>query len=257
MLNKKYKFKRRPEKEMIFGTRAVIEAIEAGKEIDKILIRRDMSNALLRELQSILTNRTVAIQRVPVEKLNLITSKNHQGVVAFISPIVLQRIENIIPTLYEKAKTPFLLMLDGITDVRNLGAIVRTAECAGVDAIIIPSKGGASLNADAVKTSAGALLNIPICKEEDLAECIAFLQSSGLKICAATEKVEKKYTSIDMQLPICLIMGSEEDGISPHLLRMCDEKVSIPIIGKIKSLNVSVAAGILIYEIVRQRQQNE
>lgn len=238
---------------MIFGTRAVIEAIEAGKEIDKILLRRDMSNTLLRELQHILADRVVPIQRVPIEKLNLITSKNHQGVIAFISPIVLQKIENIIPLLYEEGKTPFVLMLDGITDVRNLGAIARTAECAGVDAIIIPAKGGAALNADAVKTSAGALLNIPVCKEEELEECIQFLQSSGLNICAATEKATKNYTTVDMQSPTCLVMGSEEDGISPHLLRMCNEKVSIPIAGKIASLNVSVAAGILIYEVIRQR----
>lgn len=248
-----YKFKRRPEKEMIFGTRAVIEAIQAGKEFDKILIRRDMTNELSRELYAALQGRAVAFQKVPLDKLNQITTKNHQGVIAFISPVTFQRIEDIIPTIYEQGSVPLVIVLDEITDVRNFGAIARTAECAGVDAIVIPARGGASVNADAVKTSAGALLSIPVCKEQNLKNALQFLQSSGLKIVGATEKGDKNYTQASMTEPLAILMGSEEDGISPEHLRLCDEQVKIPITGKIQSLNVSVAAGIMMYEAVRQR----
>ncbi len=253
MQQKKYKFKRRPEKEMIFGTRAVIEAVQAGKEIDKVMIKREMGNTLSRELQSILKGKPIQIQRVPSEKLNQITDKNHQGVIAFISPIVTQKIEDIIPLLYEQGKNPFILLLDGVTDMRNFGAIVRTAECAGVDAIVIGIKGGVALNADAIKTSAGALMNIPVCREENLIDCVEFLQASGLKICSATEKADLNYTKVDMKEPICVVMGSEEDGISKQILNRSDYKVAIPIKGKIQSLNVSVAGGIFLYEVVRQR----
>lgn len=251
--NKPYKYKRRPEKEMIFGIRAVIEAIQAGKEFDKILIRRDMTNELSRELQAVLVGKAVTIQKVPIEKLNQITNKNHQGVIAFISPIQFQKIEDIIPFVYEQAKTPFVIILDGITDVRNFGAIARTAECAGADAIVIPSRGAASINADAVKTSAGALLSIPVCRENNLRYVIDFLKSSGLKVIAATEKAQKTYSEVAYTSPIALLMGSEEDGIAPEHLRLCNEQVQIPVLGKIQSLNVSVAAGVMMYEVVNQR----
>lgn len=251
--NKNYKFKRRPEKEMIFGTRAVIEAIQAGQEIEKILIRRDMTNELSRELNTALNGRPVTLQKVPVEKLNQITTKNHQGVIAFISPVLFQRLEDIIPLVYEEARTPFILVLDDITDVRNFGAIARTAECTGIDAIVVPMRGGASINADAVKTSAGALLSIPVCREQNLKEALVFLRMSGLKIIGATEKGKKLYTESTMNEPIAIVMGSEENGIAPEHLNLCDELVKLPILGTIQSLNVSVAAGVMMYEAVRQR----
>ncbi len=250
---KQYKEKRRPEKEMIFGIRAVIEAIQAGKDIDKILIRRDMTSELGRELSSIMKETVIPVQKVPVEKLNRITSKNHQGVIAYISPVTYQRMEDIIPGIYEEGRVPFIVVLDGITDVRNFGAIARTCECAGVDAIIIPAKGGAPINPDAVKTSAGALLSIPVCREESLKNALIFIKNSGIKLIAATEKASKNYTDIIFSDPVAIIMGSEEDGVDPENLRLCDETTCIPLLGKIESLNVSVAAGIMIYEAIRQR----
>ena len=253
MENRKFKEKRRPEKEMIFGIRAVIEAVQAGKEIEKILIRRELNNELAKLLYSELKQTTIHVQRVPQEKLNLLTSKNHQGVIAFISPVKFQDLEDIIPFLYENGKTPLILALDGITDVRNFGAIARTAECAGVDAILIPNKGGAAINADAIKTSAGALLNIPICRTDDMQNSLMFLANSGLKLVAATEKAKKNYTEINYTDPLAFILGSEEKGIAPEHLKLCNEQSKIPFFGKIQSLNVSVAAGVLIYEVIRQR----
>ena len=248
-----YKNKQRPEKDMIFGIRAVIEAVQAGKDIDKILMRRDMTSELSRELFNALTGRKIPVQYVPIEKLNHITTKNHQGVVAFISPITYQNIEDIIPGIYEEGRMPFIVVLDGVTDIRNFGAIARTCECAGVDAIVIPTKGGASINPDAVKTSAGALMTIPVCREENLGNALKFLVSSGLKLVAASEKATKNYTSASLKEPIAIVMGSEDEGVNSDHLRLCDEMVSIPMLGSIGSLNVSVAAGVLIYETVRQR----
>ena len=251
-----YNHKQRPEKDMIFGIRAVIEAIQAGKEIDKILMRRDMTSELARELFATLNGIEVPIQKVPMEKLNRITTKNHQGVVAFISPVTYQRIEDIIPGIYEEGRMPFIVVLDGITDVRNFGAIARTCECAGVDAIVIPTKGGAAINADAVKTSAGALLSIPVCREASLNNALKYLASSGIKLIAATEKAVQNYTESVLDGPVAIVMGSEDEGVSSDLLRICDDMVRIPLLGSIDSLNVSVAAGVLIYEVVRQRQIN-
>ncbi len=239
---------------MIFGIRAVIEAIQAGKDIDKILLRRDMTSELSRELFAVIKDTVIPVQKVPVEKLNRITMKNHQGVIAFISPVTYQRIEDIIPSIYEEGRNPFIVVLDNVTDVRNFGAIARTCECGGVDAIIIPSKGGAAINSDAVKTSAGALLSIPVCREENLKNTLKFLSASGIKLVAATEKATQDYTETNFSDPVAIIMGSEDDGVSPEHLRLCDETVRIPLLGKIESLNVSVAAGIMIYEGVRQRQ---
>lgn len=248
-----YKNKQRPEKDMIFGIRAVIEAIQAGKEIDKILMRRDMTSELSRELFAALNGMHVPVQYVPLEKLNKLTVKNHQGAIAFISPVAYQRIEDIIPGIYEQGKMPFIVVLDGITDVRNFGAIARTCECAGVDAIVIPSKGGASISADAIKTSAGALLSIPVCREENLGNALKFLVASGIKLVAASEKATKNYTQAILSEPVVFIMGAEDEGVSPDHLRLCDEMVSIPMSGNIASLNVSVATGVLLYEAVRQR----
>jgi rRNA methylase, putative, group 3 len=241
------------EKEMIFGIRAVIEAIEAGKEIDKVIVKRELQGDLSKELFAILKTHDVAVQRVPMERLDRFTRKNHQGVIAFLSAITYERIEDIIPFLYEKGKDPFILLLDGITDVRNFGAIARTCEVAGVDAIVIPAKGSVTVNADAVKTSAGALLKIPVCKEQSLTSAIQFLKNSGVKVVAATERGAANYTEMDYSGPIAVVMGAEDVGVSNDNLRIVDNLVKIPQFGTIGSLNVSVAAGILIYEVIRQK----
>lgn len=243
------------EDEMIFGIRAVIEAIEAGKEIDKLLIKKDLQGELSRELFNVLKGRHIPVQRVPIEKLNRITRKNHQGVIAYTTQITYQHIEDIVPTLFEEGKNPFFVLLDGLTDVRNFGAIARTAECAGVDAIIIPSKNSVSVNADAIKTSAGALHTIPVCREENITKTIKYLKNCGIHIAGATEKGNRSYTKGTYDGPVCLIMGAEDRGIPQEHLALCDEWVKIPILGHIGSLNVSVAAGVLIYEIVKQRNE--
>lgn len=239
--------------EMIFGARAVIEAIQAGKEIDKVLIKKDIQSDLSKELLAALKETFIPVQRVPVERINRITKKNHQGVIAFISPITYQRTEDIVPFLFEQGKNPLLIMLDGLTDVRNFGAIARTCECAGVDAIIIPNKNSVSVNADAIKTSAGALHTLPVCREANLRNTIKFLKDSGFKIIAATEKGDYDYTKADYEGPTCIIMGAEDTGVSYDNLALCDEWVKIPMLGTIESLNVSVAAGVLIYEAIKQR----
>lgn len=239
---------------MIFGIRAVAEAISAGKEVDKILIRKDLTGELAGELFEMLRGSNIVVQRVPQEKLNSITRKNHQGVIAFISPINYQPVEEIVASLYEQGKVPFIIVLDHLTDVRNFGAIARTAECAGVDAIIIPSKGSVSVTADAVKTSAGALMNIPVCRVQSLYNCVKYLKDCGLQIMGASEKSNINYTDADMTTPLALVMGAEDKGISTEILSLTDTTVSLPQYGKIASLNVSVAAGVMIYEVLRQRK---
>ncbi|MEG1587218.1 MAG: 23S rRNA (guanosine(2251)-2'-O)-methyltransferase RlmB, partial [Bacteroidales bacterium] len=240
--------------ETIFGIRAVIEAIQAGKEIDKVMVKIGLEGELAKELFQALRDTDIPVQRVPMERLNRITRKNHQGVIALVSAVTYQKLENIIPMLYEEGRMPFIVVLDGITDVRNFGAIARTCECAGVDAIVIPEKGSVTVNADAVKTSAGALHHIPVCREKSVNEALRFLQESGFKLIAATEKAAQSYTQTHDYLdPCAIVMGSEDTGISNENLRICDSLVSIPQFGEIGSLNVSVAAGILLYEAVRQR----
>lgn len=240
------------EKEMIFGIRAVIEAVEAGKEIDKVIVKRELQGDLFKELSTVLKAHDIPMQKVPIERIDRFTRKNHQGVIAFLSAITYEKIEDIVPFLYEQGKNPFILVLDGITDVRNFGAIARTCEVAGVDAIVIPARGSVTVNADAVKTSAGALLKIPVCKEQNLTEAIQFLKNSGVKVVAATERAANYYTDSDFTGPIALVMGSEDTGVSTENLRICDELVRIPQFGTIGSLNVSVAAGVLVYEVIRQ-----
>lgn len=239
--------------EMIFGVRAVIEAIEAGKEIDKILVKKDIQSDLSKELFAAVKGTNIFVQRVPVERINRITTKNHQGVLAFVSAVTYYKVEDVVPTLFEEGKVPFFVMLDGVTDVRNFGAIARTCECAGVDAIIIPSRNSVSVNADAMKTSAGALHTLPVCKEQSLTTAIKYLKDSGFKIVAATEKGDYDYTKANYKDPLCIIMGAEDTGVSYDHLALCDEWIKIPLFGKIESLNVSVAAGVLIYEAVKQR----
>ena len=239
--------------EMIFGVRAVLEAIDAGKEIDKILIKRDILSELSRELFAAVKGTNIPVQRVPVEKLNRITRKNHQGVIAFVSAVEYASVETFVPYLFEEGKDPLLVLLDGITDVRNFGSIARTCECAGVDAIIIPSHGSVTVNADAVKTSAGALHTLPVCREKNITETIKYLKASGFRIVCATERGKINYTQSDFNVPVCIVMGAEDTGIPSEHLALCDDWVSIPQYGKIESLNVSVATAVILYEAVRQR----
>lgn len=246
----------RPQKkndDIIFGIRALIEAINSGKEIDKVLLKKGEGGDLFREAFDLIRLHKIPFQFVPLEKLNRITRKNHQGVIAFVSPVTFYDVENFLPTVFEEGKNPLVLVLDQVTDVRNFGAIVRTAECAGVHAILIPDKGAARINADAVKTSAGALHYVPVCRTFDLAKSVLFLQQSGLKVIAATEKSSNNYSRVDYSGPVAIVMGSEESGIDRRILDIADERVQIPVLGQIQSLNVSVAAGLLVYEAVRQR----
>lgn len=237
----------------IFGLRPVIEAIEAGKTIDKLFVQKGLKGEIFSELRKLISHYEIPTQYVPVEKLNRLTRKNHQGVFAFISPIEFHSIENILPQIWEAGKNPFLLILDRVSDVRNFGAIARTAECVGVDAIIIPQKGSASVNADAVKTSTGALYNIPVCREASLRKVFTFLQESGIQIVSATEKASEYIYDVDYTSPTAIVMGSEEDGISDDLIKISDQIVKLPMFGKTSSLNVSVACGAFMYEVVRQR----
>ncbi|MBD5191889.1 MAG: 23S rRNA (guanosine(2251)-2'-O)-methyltransferase RlmB [Barnesiella sp.] len=237
----------------IFGIRAVMEAIEAGKEIDKVLMSKDLEGDLAMELMALIRQRGIVCKKVPVEKINRITRKNHQGVVAMLSAITYHRLEHLVPQLYEEGLLPFVVVLDGITDVRNFGAIARTCECAGVNAIVIPERDSVSVGGDAVKTSAGALLHIPVCRERNTLSAVRYLRDAGYQVVAASEKAEINYTQGDFTTPVAIVMGSEDTGISPEVLRQCDTLVGIPQFGKIGSLNVSVAAGIMMYEVVRQR----
>ena len=242
--------------EYIFGIRAVIEAIESGKDIDKVLIKKDLKSELAAELFAKMKEYSIVGQRVPVDRINRITKKNHQGVVAILSAITFASLDNVVPELYEKGETPLVVILDGITDVRNFGAIARTCECAGVNAIVISERNSAGVNGDAVKTSAGALLHIPVCREKTALNAVKYLKDSGFQIVGATEKGAVNYTKIDYAVPTAIVMGAEDVGISVDILKICDSYAAIPQFGHISSLNVSVAAGILIYEAVRQRIAN-
>ena len=241
------------EENHIFGIHAVIEAIKAGKEIDKILIQRGLSGQLFNELRKVLQGTEIPYQLVPPEKINRITKKNHQGVIAFISEIEYFKAEDILDRTFTAGRIPLVLILDKVTDVRNFGAIARTAECAGVDMLIVPQRGSAQLNADAIKTSAGALHRIPVCREYNLKETIRFLKDSGLQIVACHEKTDTLMYALDFKVPTAIIMGSEDSGISGEYLRLCTDAVKIPMSGNIASLNVSVATGIVLYEVIRQR----
>ena len=240
-------------KDYIFGTRAIIEALEAGKTLDKIMVKRDGSNVLLNELFEKAKLYNVPVIKVPVEKLNRVTRKNHQGAIAILSPVTYHKLEDLVPEIYERGDVPFCVILDGVTDARNFGAIARTCECAGVDFIVIPERNSASVTSDSIKASAGALFHIPVCREKDLSRSVSFLKDSGYKIIGASEKAIENYTEMDMKVPLAIVMGAEDTGISIDILRKCDDLVSIPIKGKIGSLNVGVATGVLVYEVVRQR----
>jgi 23S rRNA (guanosine2251-2'-O)-methyltransferase len=241
-------------KNLIFGTRAVIEALRAGTDIERVLIKKEPGGEAIGELMKALRESTVPYQYVPIEKLNSITQKNHQGIIAFISEVEYQRIEQIIPFLFEKGETPFILVLDHITDVRNFGSIARTADCAGVHAIVIPDRGAAQINADAVKTSSGALEHVCICRTSNLPQTVKYLSDSGLKIISASEKGGDLYYQPDYSTPVAIVMGAEDKGISPDIRMLSHQTVKIPLFGKVESLNVAVASGLLLYEVVRQRR---
>lgn len=242
---------RAPSADMVFGIQSVTETLRSGKEIERLLIQRELG---MSEIQKLASELGIPYQKVPVEKLNRLTRKNHQGVICFVSPIRYAPLDNVMPQIYEEGLTPFVLMLDRVTDVRNFGAIARTAECAGVQAIVVPSKGGAQINADAMKTSSGALNYISVCRENSLKDATTFLADSGLQVVACTEKATDSIYDVDFTHPTVIIMGSEEDGISPELMSKVDRQVRIPLVGKVDSLNVSAAAAVILYEAVRQKE---
>ncbi len=241
----------------IFGIRAVTEAIEAGKDIDKILVKKDLQGDLIGSLLQLARKNRVLVKRVPAQSIDRITRKNHQGVLAILSAVTYYRLDYLVPQLYEEGRLPFIIILDGITDVRNFGAIARTAECVGADAIVIPEHGSVSVGGDAVKTSAGALLHIPVCRERSAALAVKFLKDNGYKVVAVSEKGATNYTTIDYSDPVALVMGAEDVGISPEVMKLADYAAAIPMFGEIGSLNVSVAAGVMMYEVVRQRLNAE
>lgn len=239
--------------DVVFGLHSITEAIISGKEIDKILIQKDLRNPAIMSLIKLASERNIPLQFVPVEKINRITTKNHQGALCFMSAVEYQNIENLVPMLFEQGQTPLILMLDRITDVRNFGAIARTVECAGVHAVVIPAKNSAQINADAVKTSSGAIHNINICRVNSLLSTLKFLKASGIQVVACTEKTTETIYNADFSLPTAIIVGSEEDGISSELINAADHCVKIPLMGDIQSLNASVASGVIVYEAIRQR----
>ncbi len=243
------------ESDCIYGIRPVIEAIRAGKQIDRLLIRQGLQGALYHELMTEVREHKVAFQIVPLERIELVTRKNHQGVLAWLSLIEFQSLEILLPMIFEKGEDPLIIALNGVSDVRNFGAIVRSAECLGAHAVVIPAKGSARITADAVKTSAGALHTLPVCRESSIVKAVQFMKESGLKVITAVEKSGDIVSETDLSGPLVVIMGSEDKGISPELTALADRQVRIPMKGGISSLNVSVAAGIILYEIARQRSQ--
>ncbi|MBQ9639777.1 MAG: 23S rRNA (guanosine(2251)-2'-O)-methyltransferase RlmB [Bacteroidales bacterium] len=250
-----YRPRPKESSQLVYGIRPIMEAVEAGKQFERVYVQKGVESRLLTELVSRLNAVEAPVQYVPVEKLNRLTSNVHQGVVALLAPIAYRQVVSLLPALMERAQVPLVLMLDRITDVRNMGAIARTAECAGVDAMILPAHGSAQLNEDAMKTSAGALFRLPVCREQNLKTVVNLCKQLGMQVVAATEKSSTNYLSVDFRQPTLLIMGAEDTGISPELLRLCDVRARLPMCGSIQSLNVSVAAGVFMYEVLRQRAQ--
>ncbi len=243
---------RKDDDEFIFGVRAVIEAIKANREINKIMIQKGMNKDLFQELKDTLVDKNYYLQFVPVEKLNKVTENNHQGVIAYVAPVAYHKVEDLVEKMLEEGKKPCILVLDRITDVRNFGAIARTAECEGVDAILIPSKASVQVTSDAIKTSAGALNRIPVCKSDNIKDSLFYIQQCGLRIVACTEKTQTPLYQANLRGSVAIIMGSEEDGITNDFLNMADIKARIPMRGEIASMNVGVATGIVLYEKTRQ-----
>lgn len=240
---------------MIFGIRAVLEALDAGEELDHIYVKRETNSAMMKELLAAVGERRIPVRKVPVEKLNRLTRKSHQGIVAIKSATTYHHLDQLLPSLFESGKDPFIVLLDGITDVHNFGAIARTCECAGVDAIVIFEQNSVYVTGGAVNASAGALLRIPVCRERSLPATLDLLQQSGLQLAGATEKGTLSMYEAPLTGPLALLMGAEDRGLSEHSLKRADHLVRIPMFGEIGSLNVSVAAGVLIYEAIRQKQQ--
>ena len=245
--------KKQKDSQMAFGIRAIMEAIESGKEMERLLIQNGLRGELYHELFELMKYHKIPYKNVPAQALDRITRKNHQGVIGYLSPIVYQSIENLVPMLYDQGKMPFLLLVDRVTDVRNFGAIARTAECSGVDAIIIPSRGAATINEDAIKTSAGALHKITVCREDNLKNTMEFLKNSGIRIFGVSEKADDYFYDVDFKEPTAIMLGSEENGISEAYLKYLDGFIKIPMAGTIESLNVGVAGGIVMFEVLKQR----
>lgn len=241
------------EQNIVYGMRPVIEAIDAGRQIDRVLLRAGLQGDLLGELKGRLREAGIPSQYVPVEKLNALTRNNHQGVVAIVSPIEYRDFEPLVQSLLDAGKSPFVVLLDHVTDVRNVGAIARTAVCAGVDALVVPKHGSAQIGADAVKSSAGALMHLPVCREDNLKTVVNVAKALGMQVVVASEKASDSYAAVDYTQPTLLLMGSEDKGVSPELLRLADRHARIPIVGGVQSLNVSVAAALFMYEALRQR----
>ena len=237
---------------LIFGIRPVVEAIEAGREIEKLYIRKGAEGQLMTELRDLCLRHRVHVQEVPVEKLNRLVRGNHQGVVAQIAAIAYVQLDDILERVPDD-ETPLVVVFDGVTDVRNFGAIARSAECAGAHGLIAPLKNSAPVNAEAIRASAGALTTIPVCRVGSIRNTIKTLQDEGFQVVAATEKSRKLLYDADLRRPTALVMGAEETGISKEVLKLCDERLAIPLIGRIESLNVSAAAAVMLFEVVRQR----
>ncbi len=244
------------KEKIIFGLHSVREAFESGKEIDKVFIKKGQSSEEVRQIKILARTNRVPVLEVPNEKLNRITRSSHQGCIAIIAQITYVDLEMLIPKIYEEGRDPFIVVLDGITDTRNFGAIARSAECAGVDAIVIPERGSVSVTADAVNTSAGALMRIPVCRVTSIPRAVAFLADSGLKIIIANEKATNIYYNSNLTGPLVFVLGNEHNGVSSQVIRMATQEVSIPQMGKIGSLNVSVAGGVLLFESLRQKGEN-
>ena len=241
----------------IYGIHAVLEAIDAAKDIDKILLSKTLNPETAQEIIEKARALRVPVQRVPVQKLDRITRRNHQGVLAMMAAVTYYRVDDLVPRLFDDGENPFVVVLDGVTEVRNFGAVARTCECAGVSAIVIPDHESVSVNADAVKTSAGALNYLPVCRERNLVSAVKFLRDSGFKIVGTSDKSQTSYTHADYTGPVAIVLGAEDKGISPEIMKLCDTQVLIPEFGHINSLNVSVAGGIMIYEVVRQRLNDD
>jgi len=237
----------------IYGIHAVLEAIEAGKDIDKVLLSKTLNAETAQAISESARALRIPVQRVPVQKIDRITRRNHQGVLAMMAAVTYYRVEDLVPQLFDDGENPFVVVLDGVTDVRNFGAVARTCECADVSAIIIPDRESVSVNADAVKTSAGALNYLPVCREHNLVKAVRLLRDSGFKVVGTSDKSTVSYTSDDYTGPVAIVLGAEDKGVSPEIMKLCDSQVFIPEFGHINSLNVSVAGGIMIYEVVRQR----
>ena len=242
------------KQQIVYGLRPVIEAIVSGQQVERVLLQNGLNSSLLNELRAKMKERDIPFQYVPVEKLNKMTTGNHQGVVATIAAVKYHAFMEMMEQLSAADDSvPFVILLDHITDVRNMGAIARTAECTGVSALVVPDRGSAAMNEDAIKTSSGALLRLPVCREQNLKTIVNMAKQYGCQVVAATEKGAVHYRTVDFRQPTLLILGNEETGISPELLKMSDVKAKLPIVGEVASLNVSVAAGVFMYEALEQR----